>query len=210
MLHKIFKGIMLLGITLCTVQIAFAQECANNNNNNNAAITTQLANDLFFNNSNQTYFHDGTVTLNNTTTINGRFSLNYYKDDTYSVIHIEDGERHYISTDSITSVTLFRKEKNDIIDKTLFVKAKDDSKLYRMISDETYPVKLFDSATKPFSGLLIGDVFVQENDSITHTYNFWSSGPKQDVINYINKRDNTNYKRRDFKTINDLVVQLND
>ena len=207
MQYKILKRVMLLCVTLFTLQTAFTQECASNNN---AIVASQLTNDLFFNNSNTTYFHEGTVTLSNATTIKGRFSLNHYKDDTYTVIHNdEDGERHYISTDSIQSVVLFRKEKNDITDKTLFVKVKGDSKLYRIISKNTDQVILFDSATKPFSGLLIGDVFVKENDSIINTYNFWSSGPKQDVINYINKRDNTKYRRRDFKTINDLVVQLN-
>ncbi len=208
MQYKILKRVILLCVTLFSLQTAFTQECASNNNN---AVTSLVVNDLLFNDSNTTHFYNGTLTLNNTTTINGKFSLNHYRDNTLSVIHNDDeGTHHYISTDSITSVILFRKEKNDIIDKTLFVKAKDDSKLYRVISDETDKVMLFDSATKPFNGLLIGDVFVKENDSITNTYNFWSSGPKQDVINYINNRDNTKYRRRDFKTINDLVVQLND
>lgn len=208
MQYKTLKKIMLLCITLFSLQFSFAQEC---NNNNNAAATSLFLNDLFFNNSNDsTHFYNGTLTLNNTKTINGKFSINHYKNETYSVIYKEEDKYRYIPTDSIKSVTLFEKEKNDITNKTLFIKIKGDSKLYRMISDEAYQVKLFDSATKPFDGLLIGDVFVEENDSITNTYNFWSSGPKQDVINYINKRSNAKYKRRDFKTINDLVLKLNE
>ena len=56
--------------------------------------------------------------------------------------------------------------------------------------------------------ILVGRVFIKENNILTDTFNFWSSGEKKDIINYINERDETKYKRGDFKSLDELFSKL--
>ena len=63
--------------------------------------------------------------------------------------------------------------------------------------------KIYDESSKPTTNL-VGEIFVKEELNLKSLYNFWSSGPKQDLINYINERDNKSFRKKDFKNIDEF------
>lgn len=201
---NLFKNFIVFLVSLCSFSLQGQNKLADQ-------VNQQFAFDLINNYNNYVNsFYEGEIYLNNNKKITGRFSLNNpEKNDTYSVIQNDGNKCQYIMNDTINSIILFSEDKNENITETKFTKLPNSEKFYRIISNDGDKVKMYDSAKKPFDSNLIGEVFIKEEEKIVSTYNFWYSGPKKGVINYINKRDNKKFKRRDFKTVASLVNYLN-
>lgn len=91
---------------------------------------------------------------------------------------------------------------NDTLLENSFEKIDENEKLYRIVGNGKR--KIYDESSKPTSNL-VGELFVKEELNLKSLYNFWSSGPKQDLIDYINKRDDKNFIKKDFNTISELM-----
>lgn len=158
-------------------------------------------------NTNQPFF-DGVIILQDDTTLKGRLSLNQPFKNKYVSILEKDGVFQLIDNINIKEVTFFENENNETLE-TKFTIILDDEKLYRTVFDNGTNIVVYDSFSEPFNGKkLEGKVLVKDEDELTDTWNFWTSGPKKDIINYLNQRDGTTYKRRDFKTLEDLFAKL--
>ncbi|WP_299335537.1 hypothetical protein [uncultured Psychroserpens sp.] len=158
-------------------------------------------------NNNDSKFYDGEIYLKNQDTLRGSISLNHAKAKTYAAILSTDDGYEYISNQEIESVVLYGEYRDQALS-SRFVPLKDHELLYREVYKKDEHTAIYDGSTNPFRGILVGRVLVKDHNTIEDIFNFWASGPKKDLINYINKRDNKNYKRRDFKTIEDLFAKL--
>ena len=166
-------------------------------------LQTIFLNDL----NNEASFFEGQIHLKDNTTLNGLVSLNRSHYGEYvTVIRNDDGCRN-IPNQNIDHVLLFdnNAESNS---KTTFLQINEDGKLYRLVYQNEKGTSVYDTSNRPFDELLIGEVVVQENDALNYIFDFWTSGPKKDLINYINKRDGKTYKRRDFKSLSTLFACL--
>ncbi|WP_299225793.1 hypothetical protein [uncultured Psychroserpens sp.] len=160
---------------------------------------------IFINNSNDNIsFFDGTIKLNNNDVLNGRVSINHIKDQKLSVILKSEHKTKYIPNQDIKEVILNNKDGV----KTKFITLTNDNKLYREIFSNTNNVTVYDTSKHPFDGRLIGEVLIDNDGTLINTYDFWASGPKQGLINYVSKRDGIKYKRRDFKSLQELFAIL--
>ena len=165
-------------------------------------VNTQLQN------ANDISFYNGKVNLKDNNSIDGRVSINNKRFGEYFTIVRTKDSCVYIPNAKINSVVLNENHKGTTIE-TKFELLNDGDKLYRQIyHNNTKNVTVYDSSEKPFRNRLGYGVFVKEKDLLTYTYNFWSSGPKKDLINYINKRDKTKFKRRDFKSLQELFDKV--
>jgi len=159
-------------------------------------------------NSNETYFYDGTINLKDNSTIEGRISLNNKRYGEYFTIVKTKDSCIFVPNTNVNSVVLYETNKNTTVE-TKFEALNDDDKLYRQIfHNDKKNVTIYDSSKKPYRNQLGYGVFVKENELLTYTHNFWSSGPKKDLINYLNKRDKTKYRRRDFKSLDALFEKI--
>lgn len=153
------------------------------------------------------YFFDGQINLKNNEVINGLVSINHIKDDKQSVILRANDCWDYIPNEEINSVILFSIENNDYIE-TKFVSIENQEKLFRELYVKDSENAIYDLHEKPFDDRVIVDIYVLEDNKLIRTYNFWHSGPKADLINYFKDRDNKDYRRRDFKSLDDLFAKL--
>lgn len=150
------------------------------------------------------YFYDGTVTLNNNEVLTGAISLNLKTNKTYFTV-IDDGTSiRYIPNTEIAQIALINKNNTALGTESVFEKLGDGSRLYRRIAKGS--VAVYDSSSRPFEGNMVSGVFIKDDNKVHSIFNFWTSGAKQDLLNYINKRDNTKYKRSDFKSVTDLIA----
>jgi len=160
-----------------------------------------------FNSDDNFAFFDGEIHLKNNETLKGRISLNHLHNNIYSTsIRTKDG-CSYIPNTTIDNVVLYKNERYKQVE-TRFIPIEGYSKLFREVFKKDNKTAIYDLLEKPFDGKILSGVYVKENDTMEYVYNFWSSGPKKDLINYINKRDNKAYKRRDFKTLESLFAAL--
>lgn len=146
-------------------------------------------------------FYEGKVTMNDNTEINGLVSINHRRNKKFVTIVKSDGRTTYIPNHEIVAVTMISKINNTTLENT-FEKIEMNGKLYRIVGIGKR--KIYDESTKPSTNL-VGELFVKEQLNTHSLYNFWSSGPKQDLINYINKRDNKLFTKKDFKTKEELI-----
>ncbi|WP_028281906.1 hypothetical protein [Olleya marilimosa] len=150
-------------------------------------------------------FYQGEMTLNDGSIIIGYFSLNNSIADNYVVLH-DDGETYnYYCKDEINDVMLYNPNSDA---NTMFNFIKDDGKLYRKVFDNNIDVIVYDTANYPFDNKLVNEVIIDVNNQLIETWNFWTSGPKHDLIKYLRERDDVRYKRSDFKTLNDIFRRL--
>ncbi|MFQ3239769.1 MAG: hypothetical protein ACI9NI_002082 [Olleya marilimosa] len=150
-------------------------------------------------------FYQGEMTLNDGSIIIGYFSLNNSIADNYIVLH-DDGETYnYYCKDEINDVMLYNPNSDA---NTMFNFIKDDGKLYRKVFDNNIDVIVYDTANYPFDNKLVNEVIIDVNNQLIETWNFWTSGPKHDLIKYLRERDDVRYKRSDFKTLNDIFRRL--
>lgn len=153
------------------------------------------------------YFYDGLINLKNNEILEGSISLNHIKDGKYSVILRTKDSCTYISNEDIEDVVLLEKNKHNV-SQTRFVLLENHQKLLRELYFKDSENAIYDAMEKPFDGSVMNDVYVKENGSLIRLFDFWTSGPKKALINYINKRDNKKYKRRDFKSLEQLFATL--
>jgi len=179
---------------------------AQKDSNASALEALNLINTLNLTN-NSTNFYEGEVHLKNNESFKGLISINKIQNGEYStLINLEDGCK-YVPNKNIKNVVLFGKSK-DQQNETVFVMLQNKRKLYRELYTKDSKNGIYDLLEKPFDWKIMSDVLIMEDNALTSVYNFWSSGPKKDIINYINKRDNKKYKRRDFKSLEKLFAAL--
>ncbi|WP_458626252.1 hypothetical protein [Winogradskyella sp. PC D3.3] len=167
-----------------------------------------LLNQQLFFYSNLDYdFFDGEITMKTNETISGRVSLNHIDNQQYAVILQTADGCTYIPNEDISSVTLFDIDKGEIV-ATKFVALKGYDKLFRELYIKDADTAIYDLLETPYDSKIIDNLYIKENNTLVRIDDFWTSGPKKDLINYINNRDFTNYKRKDFKSINDLFAKL--
>ena len=161
----------------------------------------------FFNtlNAHPNDFYKGEMTLTDGTILIGYFSLNNSSTDNYVVLH-DDGETyHYYCKDEINDVMLYNPNSDS---NTVFEFIKDDGKLYRKVYDNNKNVIVYDTANYPFDNTLVDQVIIDVDNQLIETWNFWTSGPKHDLIKYLRDRDNIRYKRNQFKSLDDIFEKL--
>lgn len=188
-----FKKFALLFSFIATFSL-YAQQ-----NLNDINVQTVLFNTLNDQNIN---FFNGKISLNDNTTLTGEISLNHKHNGVYTTILKSGDLCKYIPNNMISTVIL-----NE--NKTTFIAINNSIKLYREVfKNTTKNIVVYDTSEAPFNGALIAEVFVKENDQVTNTFDFWTSGPKQDLINYLRKRDRVQYKRKDFNSLQDIFETL--
>lgn len=146
-------------------------------------------------------FHKGEIIMNDMTVIKGLVNINYrQKKKLVTVVKSED-KISYIPNSEILLVTISSKNNDNLLENS-FEKIEVNGKLYRIVGNGKR--KIYDESSKPTTNL-VGEIFVKEESNLESLYNFWSSGPKQDLINYINKRDNKDFRKKDFNNIDELI-----
>lgn len=146
--------------------------------------------------------YSGSIILKSQNTLTGMISINYRMKENFSALFDDGVQKVKVPNESIEKV--FLADSNNNLSEFESI---DGSKLlYRILYSGK--MKIYDSSSKPQNGSLVSGIFIKENDQIHSLFNFWSSGPKQDLINYINKRDNEHFKRRDFKTTDEIFAYL--
>lgn len=158
---------------------------------------------VFMNDDDDPFF-EGNIELKNGDVLYGKVSINKSIYGNYMAIYNSDSETRYIPNHTIAQVFL----KNKRGEATKFIAINDDGKLYRSVFSNTSNTTIYDTSKKPFDNRLVGEVIIESNGVYESIFNFWSSGPKQDLINYLKKRDGIAYKRRDFKSIQQLFAAL--
>lgn len=150
-------------------------------------------------------FFKGVIHLKSGDSLAGELSLNNFENKEYSTILQQKNKQVVISNQTIKEVILYA---DNTSSKTKFYAIKEDQQLYREVYKKDKETIVYDSSNQPFEGKLISSVYVQQNGKLIDTFNFWTSGPKKDLVNYLNKRDGKKYKNRDFKSLDDLFAKL--
>ncbi|RZJ99898.1 MAG: hypothetical protein EOO46_21620 [Flavobacterium sp.] len=147
-------------------------------------------------------YYPGKIILKSNDTLVGRISLNYRTKENFSALFNDGAKDVKIPNERIGKI-IFSDRNNEV---TEFESLDNSKQLYRILYSGK--VKIYDSSSRPQGGNLVGGVFIKEDNQIYSLFNFWSSGPKQDIIDYINKRDGVNFKRRDFKSSDEIFAYL--
>ncbi|RZK08837.1 MAG: hypothetical protein EOO46_13920 [Flavobacterium sp.] len=147
-------------------------------------------------------YYPGKIILKSNDTLVGKISLNYRIKENFSALFNDGAKEVKIPNESIGKIILSNRNN----EWTEFESLDNSKQLYRILYSGK--VKIYDSSSKPQGGNLVSGVFIKENDKVYSLFNFWSSGPKQDLIDYINKRDGENFKRRDFKNSDEIFAYL--
>lgn len=147
-------------------------------------------------------FNEGEIILNDKTTIKSLININFRKKEGLVTLTKIDNKISYIPNSEILLVTISSTNKDTVITDS-FERINESGKLYRIVG--TGKRKIYDESTKPITGYLVGAIFVKDESKAQSLYNFWSSGPKQDLIDYINKRDHKVFTKKDFKNMDDLL-----
>jgi|GEM_PF-3574418 len=147
-------------------------------------------------------YYPGKIILKSKDTLIGMVSLNYRIKENFSALFDDGIQAIKIPNESIGKIVLADKH-NSL---TEFESIDNSKLLYRVLYSGK--MKIYDSSSRPQNGSLVSGVFIKEDDRVQNLFNFWSSGPKQDLIDYINKRDNEHFKRRDFKTTDEIFAYL--
>ncbi|WP_298903895.1 hypothetical protein [uncultured Psychroserpens sp.] len=158
-------------------------------------------------NNDDVYYYTGQIRLKDQQTFNGLISINHKRYKDYTTILKTKDKCVYIPNENIDTVILYKDDNRDYTE-TTFVSIKGHDKLFREIYKKDNSTIVYDLLKKPFDGKIMNDIYIKENGKLVSIFNFWSSGPKKDLINYINKRDTKTYKRRDFKSLKDLFAKL--
>jgi hypothetical protein len=148
-----------------------------------------------------TNFYEGEVILNDKTVVKGFISINYRQKKRLVTIVKSEDKISYIPNSEILLVTISSKNNDNLLENS-FEKIEVNEKLYRIVGNGKR--KIYDESSKPTTKL-VGEIFVKEELKLKSLYNFWSSGPKQDLINYINKRDDKKFRKKDFNNIGELI-----
>lgn len=147
-------------------------------------------------------FYLGKIILRSNDTLKGSISLNYRVNNDFVALFDDGIKEIKIPNDDIMKVVLEDENKAA----TEFESIENSKLLYRILYSGK--AKIYDSSSKPQNGSLVSGVFIVENDKVHNLFDFWSSGAKQDLISYINKRDKMNFKRRDFKNVDEIFAYI--
>lgn len=162
-----------------------------------------LSND-FNNRTNKPYL--GEMRLKNGDLIEGYLSLNNPVGDNYVVINFTENDSKIYPVDTIDEVKLYKTD-NTTAD-TVFKTIQNEKALLREVYNNNNDVAIYDTAISPFNNELSGSVYIKENDDLINTWFFWTSGPKHDLLRYIRNKDGIRYKRKDFKSLDDLFQKV--
>ena len=147
-------------------------------------------------------YYPGKIILKSNDTLVGSISLNYRIKENFVAL-LNDGIKEIkIPNEGISKIIL--EDKNNTL--TEFESIDNSKLVFRIL--HSGKTKIYDSSSKPKNGSLVGGVFVVENNTVNDLFDFWSSGSRQDLITYINKRDNENFKKRDFKNLNEIFAYI--
>jgi len=147
-------------------------------------------------------YFPGKIVLKSNDTLKGSISLNYMTKDDFVALFDDGIKEIKIPNEDIMKVVL--EDKNKSI--TEFESIDNSKLLYRILY--LGKAKIYDSSSKPQNGSLVSGVFIVENNKAHDLFDFWSSGPKQDLISYINKRDKMNFKKKDFKNVDEIFAYI--
>ncbi|MDG5491753.1 hypothetical protein [Psychroserpens sp. SPM9] len=200
----IFNNVFKTCIVLWCLSLSFTNQ-AQNHEIELLGLQTILNNT---NDANDYQFFDGEIHLKTEEVLKGDISVNRINEhQKYAAIIRIENECFYIANTKIKEVYLYERiDKRDT--KTKFVTINGHHKLFREVYKKDTETIVYDLMDKPFDGKILNDVHIMENGNLLSIFNFWTSGPKKDLINYLNKRDNKNYKRRDFKSLEQLFATL--
>ncbi len=159
-----------------------------------------IYNNYLYNNDNYNPFFEGAINFKNGKSVKGKISLNYLENDKYSAILKQDDNWKIIPNSEIENVVLHDNDNSE----TKFSAINDDGILYRQVYKKNNENFIYDSSNKPLENNLIAPVWIKKKDSLINTFDFWTWGPKKDLINYLSKRDGKEYKSRDFKSLKEL------
>lgn len=157
-------------------------------------------NNYLYNNDNYNPFFEGVINFKNGKSVKGKISLNYFENDKYSAILKQDDNWKIIPNSEIENVVLHDNDNSE----TKFSAINDDGILYRQVYKKNNENFIYDSSNKPLENSLIAPVWIKKKDSLINTFDFWTWGPKKDLINYLSERDGKKYKSRDFKSLKEL------
>lgn len=147
-------------------------------------------------------YHPGKILLKSNDTLVGLISLNYRIKENFVALFDDGIKEIKIPNENIDKIILEDKSNS----MTEFESIDNSKLLYRIL--HSGKTKIYDSSSKPNNGNLVGGVFVVEDNRVNDLFDFWSSGSKQDLITYINKRNNENFKKRDFKNLNEIFAYI--
>ncbi|WP_418509349.1 hypothetical protein [Corallibacter sp.] len=200
-----YKSLSLKGLFFSLFLIvAFSAHAQKGHTETLNLINLQLAG-VFESGSDDIAFFKGEIHLKNGDVLTGDISLNNLCEHGYSAILSQNNNQRIISNKDIKNAVLYTDDNHA---KTVFTVINDDDILYREVFNNHDNVVVYDSSVYPYENKLAETVFVKENNTLTNTFDFWTSGPKKDLINYINNRDGVNYKRRDFKSLDAVFAKL--
>lgn len=147
-------------------------------------------------------FYPGKIILKSNDTLKGSINLNYRINNDFVALFDDGIKEIKIPNEDIRKIVLEDKNKS----MTEFESVENSKLLYRILYSGR--AKIYDSSSKPQNGSLVSGVFIVENNKAHNLFNFWSSGPKQDLISYINERDKMNFKKKDFKNVDEIFAYI--
>jgi hypothetical protein len=206
MLSKLLPKIAYISVLFLLISSLHSQNKTLDLVNDNALLLTSLNNgcDCCNTLNINTPFFEGKIILKDSTILIGKISINQlYQNNLIAILNV-DNDYRAIDNKTIKEVVLLSPEHKE----TKFFNLNIDERLYRLVYQKHTIVSVYDASNKLQDNSLIGRLLVKENNMLTDTWNFWSSGPKNDLINYMNDRDNTNFKRRNFKSLDQIFAAL--
>jgi len=151
--------------------------------------------------------YEGEMTLKNGEIITGMFSLNNPDGDDYVVIHYTPNDcDSYYYTDIIDNVVFYDTDQTN--SETIFKSENNSNYLLREVYNNGDDIIVYDSAISPLNNKLCGNVYIKKEEQLIDTWHFWSSGPKHDLIRYVRNKDGIRYKRKEFKSLDDLFEKI--
>ncbi|WP_284653204.1 hypothetical protein [Flavobacterium terrisoli] len=119
-------------------------------------------------------------------------------------------EKRFLPLDEITFIRIFQSDKiimkGDVTD---FYTIGTKKKLYRLIrtgsKSEVFDNSLYVDENK---GYLSEEVFVKTRDEFINTYSFWGSSTKRNLIKFLNKKMNSNFKPQNFKNAISVIEKI--
>lgn len=206
MISKLLPKIVYTSVLFLLISSLHSQNKALGFINANALLLNSLNNDCDCCNTLNinTPFFEGKIILKDSTILMGKISANQlYRNKLITILNVDD-DYQAIDNKTIKEVVLISPEHKE----TKFFNLNNDERLYRLVYQKHTILSVYDASNKLQDNSLIGRILVKENNILTDTWNFWSSGSKKDLINYRNDRDNTNFKRRDCKSLDEIFAAL--
>lgn len=149
--------------------------------------------------------HKGYVVLNNSDTVYGTIQFNYYHRKLFGVLVQTDTSKEVFDYEDVNYVRLFDYD-SSVVDTryTEYRKLNDKPRLWRHIASgkiEIYDASLYCNEIKGW----IDDLRILDSGQVINISRAFSFTSVSDLLHYTNTKHNTDYKRRDFKSKEDLL-----